>query len=85
MAQEGSVMTLYPHDEEPDVDEHLRKICADAGLEVMHQVYDILRNREQVEDGELLALDDGDVYKHYEAWVAPGIDNLEKALLGDFD
>jgi hypothetical protein len=78
-------MMMSDEFDEPDVDEHLRLICEEAGLEIMTQVYDILRNREALADGEFLALDASDVYAHYEAWIGPGIDNLEKSLLGDFD
>lgn len=60
-----------------DIDEHIEQVCADAGLGVMVQVYEIIRDRESVPDSTLLDLTTEDVTEHYWSMIGPAIDHVE--------
>ena len=64
---------------------HIETICEEAGLGVMVQVFEIVRDREEVPEEAILGLDAEDVTQLYDAWIGPAIDNVEKSMLGDFD
>lgn len=61
-------------------DTHIQRICAEAGLGVMVQVYEIVCDREERTDEELLALTADDVESHYNQYVGPAIDRIETDL-----
>lgn len=69
------------------VSAHIEKICAEARLGVMAQVYEILLDRIDINVTwpdpavGMLALSSDDVVKHYEHWIAPAIDTMEGEIL----
>ena len=64
---------------------HLEKVCAEAGLETMADILDIVRNREEVLDARLEELTADDITDMYDSWVGPAVDGIERSLLGDED
>lgn len=69
------------------VQSHIETICKTAGLEVMAQVFEIIRERETSDEAvtaaALLALTPADVADYYEGWLAPAIDRIEIGILPD--
>jgi len=57
------------------------RVARAAGLEVMSEILDILRNRETVGETRLTALTAEDVSALYEGYIGPAIDAIESALL----
>lgn len=62
--------------------EHLHKICKEAELGVMEDIFVVLRDREAFEDDFLLQLTAEDVTTFYDDFVGPAIDKIEGALEG---
>ena len=58
---------------------HIETVCAEAGLGVMVQVYEIVCDREDTPDEAILALDADGVNEHY-IYIAKGIDAIEREL-----
>ncbi len=70
-----------PETETDVVMRHVERICDEAGLGVMVQVYEILLNREIEEGGiTMLTLDADDVQRHYFNVIGPAIDTIETFL-----
>lgn len=59
---------------------HIRRICDEAGLGVMVQVFEIIHDRERVSDEALFALTADDVYGFYEGHLARAIDTIESFI-----
>lgn len=62
------------------VSAHIEAICDQAGLGVMVQVVEIIRDRESVTDDALLALDADDVDAFYTGFLARAIDDIERSI-----
>lgn len=75
----------YPdRDTHPSIDDHVNKICEEAGLGVMVQVFQIIADREEVTDEQLMALTADDVNGYY-FHIAKGIDTIENFMLNGDD
>lgn len=62
------------------VQKHIEQVCKDAGLGVMVQVYEIIQDRESVSTRALLGLTAEVVDEHYNMFVGPAIDEIEKTF-----
>lgn len=60
-----------------------KDIFDQAGLAIMREVIDIVRDREWVAHSVLDALDADAVYDLYESFIGPAIDKLEDVLAED--
>lgn len=78
---DGKVLFEAPKD---PLNQHIEKVCEEAGLTVMEQVYDILLNREGEGMEEALAkLTAEDVTSDYFGYLGPAIDNIERNIEQD--
>lgn len=59
--------------------------CEQAGAGIMVHVLSILMDRGEVGAAAIEALTPEDIVEHYDAWIGPAIDNMERSLLGDFN
>jgi len=73
----GRTATAEP---EGFVEDHLVNISREAGLDVMGEVFSVIRDRGSVPDTTLAALTADDVTALYEGHIAPGIDSAEQYL-----
>ena len=64
-----------------DVFGHFDRIAAEAGLEIMSDVFGILWNREVIK--EQLALTADDVVDLYELFIGPAIDEIESVRFSE--
>lgn len=59
--------------------------CEQVGAGIMVHVLSILMDRGEIGAAAIEALTPEDIVEHYDAWIGPAIDNMERSLLGDFD
>ena len=60
--------------------QHLQRICREAGLEVMQGIFDVVWNREEIDEATLLLLTHEDVthlYEHVGRAIDQIVDNLK--------
>lgn len=75
--------TLPAENDEASADVHLDLVCAQAGLEIMRHVVDVVRDREHVSDDAILAMTPDNITNLYEAYIVPGVDKIEATLTVD--
>jgi hypothetical protein len=69
-----------PADESKTAD-HLRAVTAEAWSESMNEVLTVIRDRGEVSDASLQAIDVGDVVDMYDTYIAPAVDKAERHIL----
>jgi len=62
---------------------HVEAVCKEAGLGTMAEIIGIVRDREQIEDDELLSITAETITRWYESFIAPGIDQIENEILDE--
>lgn len=67
------------------VDLRLGIACNEAGFPMMNEIFTIVRDREQVEDGRLMRVDAREVDTLYYAHVGPAVDHVEDDLIAGQD